>query len=87
MNSRTLALASAVVAAAAFAVKAFVIASAGLGESGLEDMFFFLGQIAMTVSAASLGVWLTSGRPVGRRSLALSQPCWVSPWSSAWSPS
>jgi hypothetical protein len=69
MNSRTLALASAVVAAAAFAVKAFVIASAGLGESGLEDMFFFLGQIAMTVSAASLGVWLTSGRPVGTRVL------------------
>lgn len=67
MKSRKLALASAVVAAAAFAAKAFVIASAGLGESGVEDVFFFLGQIAMTIGAASLGVWLTSGRPVGTR--------------------
>jgi len=69
MKSRKLALASAVVAAAAFAAKAFVIASAGLGESGVEDVFFFLGQIAMIVGAASLGVWLTSGRPVGTRVL------------------
>lgn len=69
MESQKLALASAVVAAAALAAKAFVIASVGLGESGVEDVFFFLGQIAMAVGAASLGVWLTSDRPVGTRVL------------------
>ena len=70
MTSGKLALASAVVAVAAFAAKAAVIASEGLGESGREDLFFFIGQIAMIVGAASLGVWLTSGRPVGVRVLA-----------------
>ena len=69
MESRKLALGSAVVAAAAFAAKAFVIASAGLGESAAEDVFFFLGQIAMIVGAASLGAWLTAGRPVWTRVL------------------
>src|SRR5687768_996889 len=69
MRSRKLARASAVVAAVAFAAKAFVISSAGLGVSRVEDVFFFLGQIAMIVGAASVGVWLTVGRPVGTRVL------------------
>ena len=70
MSSQALALASAVLAAVAFAAKALVIASAGLGESVVEDVFFFIGQIAMVVGAASLGVCLTSGRPAGTRVLA-----------------
>ena len=69
MKSLLLAYTCAVVAAVAFAVKAVVIASAGLGENSAEDVFFFLGLVTMIVGAASLGVWLTRGRSTGMRVL------------------
>ena len=69
MKSLLLAYTCAVVAAVAFAVKAVVIASAGLGENSAEDVFFVLGLVATIVGAAGLGVWLARGQSAGMRVL------------------
>lgn len=71
MSASRIALASAVVALVAWALKALAIGVAGgLGESAAEAPLFLVGFVAVLTGSAALGAAVAFGRPVWMKVLA-----------------